>query len=138
MAQLAICGVVLLAISCSLRAARAIVVPGLDRLPGTSLEGMPDELWFQHTAEIVQKFEGEGGSVSFQEFCRQYAGIPPVAQTEAMIQWSLMGDQEAQRVNGGISPRDSGYNFHDAEPNDEADTAEEGDAVEDGRSGDKT
>ena len=50
--QLAICGVALLVISCNLSAARAIIVAGLDRVPGTALEGMPDELWMQHTAEV--------------------------------------------------------------------------------------
>ena len=29
-----------------------VVIPGLDRLPGTAIESMPDDLWAKHTAEV--------------------------------------------------------------------------------------
>ena len=59
-------------------------------------------------------------------------GIPPAAQTEAMIQLALMRDQEAQGAVHGITPRDIGDTSHAAGPN--GDPAEE-DAVEDGADG---
>ena len=41
------------------------VTAGLDRVPGTPLEGMSDELWQSHTSEVQARFEaqqgGEGG-----------------------------------------------------------------------------
>lgn len=46
------------------------VVPGLDRLDGSAIDGMPDELWSQHSAELLdQKPE----DVPFNEHCKRYA-----------------------------------------------------------------
>ena len=64
-----------------------VLVRGLDRLDGTNLEGMSDELWSQHTAELTQRFQvqdpgPDAGGLGFTEFCARFdAGA---ATTEAM------------------------------------------------------
>ncbi len=74
----------------------AVVVPGLDRLPGSAIEGMSDELWVQHSQELVQLFESGGGSVSLKEFAKDFTGFPPARQTEAMIQWDMLRDMDGK------------------------------------------
>ena len=47
-----------------------VLVPGLDRLDGSAIDGMPDELWSQHTAELLaQKPE----QAPFNEYCARFA-----------------------------------------------------------------
>jgi beta-phosphoglucomutase-like phosphatase (HAD superfamily) len=54
-----------------------MLVAGLDRLDGSVIDGMPDDLWALHTAEIrselaeVQKTEP---GTDFGTFCRRYMG----------------------------------------------------------------
>jgi hypothetical protein len=55
-----------------------VLVRGLDRLDGTALEGMSDELWAEHTAELQARFEaqqGQDGALGFTEFCAQFAEL---------------------------------------------------------------
>ena len=47
-----------------------VLVPGLDRLDGSAIDGMSDELWSQHTAEVLaQKAE----DAPHNEHCQRYA-----------------------------------------------------------------
>eukprot|EP00747_Dinoflagellata_sp_TGD_P212046 gnl/TRDRNA2_/TRDRNA2_85183_c0_seq2.p1 gnl/TRDRNA2_/TRDRNA2_85183_c0~~gnl/TRDRNA2_/TRDRNA2_85183_c0_seq2.p1 ORF type:complete len:241 (-),score=58.78 gnl/TRDRNA2_/TRDRNA2_85183_c0_seq2:384-1052(-) len=55
-----------------------VLVRGLDRLEGTALEGMSDELWSEHTAELQVRFEAQQdqpGALGFTEFCEQFAEL---------------------------------------------------------------
>jgi hypothetical protein len=45
-----------------------MLVPGLDRLDGTALEGMPDAIWAIHTDELKGLYSGSG-SGDFKAFC---------------------------------------------------------------------
>ena len=40
-----------------------VLVRGLDRLEGSAIEGMGDELWARHAAEIQRRFEGPENAV---------------------------------------------------------------------------
>ena len=40
-----------------------VLVRGLDRLDGSAIEGMGDELWARHAAEIQRRFEGPENTV---------------------------------------------------------------------------
>lgn len=47
-----------------------VLVPGLDRLDGFAISGMPDDLWSQHTTELLgAKPEQE----PFNAYCQRYA-----------------------------------------------------------------
>merc|ERR1711871_1738278 len=47
-------------------------VPGLDRLDGSLIESMPDDLWSLHTTEIQTLFSAQT-ALGFTEFCAQFA-----------------------------------------------------------------
>jgi beta-phosphoglucomutase-like phosphatase (HAD superfamily) len=57
-----------------------VLVPGLDRLDGSAIAGMPDDLWGQHTQELMaslqaaqqQAAQGEQ-TIAFEEYCHRYA-----------------------------------------------------------------
>ena len=58
-----------------------VLVRGLDRLDGSAIDGMPDELWSEHTAEMLAS-QPEGAP--FSEHCARYAdGTDLSAQTPA-------------------------------------------------------
>jgi len=59
-----------------------MLVPGLDRLDGTCLAGMPDDLWVLHTAELRARFDAivaaaesdpTASCPNFTTFCAPFA-----------------------------------------------------------------
>ena len=72
------------------------VIKGLDRLPGTAIEGMDDELWAQHTQELRERFEAQQ-ETGFAEFAAMFSTRE--LQTEAMKQHDACG----RRMVGGSS-----------------------------------
>jgi len=49
-----------------------VVVKGLDRLDGTLLSGMSDELWQKHTKQLMEMWERErerDPATRFDEYC---------------------------------------------------------------------
>jgi len=61
-----------------------VVVEGLDRTDGNDyLKNMPDDLWTEHTKEIVNRYTaGEGHGLAFKEFCQLF--YEGKLQTESM------------------------------------------------------
>eukprot|EP00037_Helgoeca_nana_P016008 m.150258 g.150258 ORF g.150258 m.150258 type:complete len:90 (+) comp23291_c0_seq1:277-546(+) len=51
-----------------------MLIPGLDRLPNTPLEGMDDALWLRHTTELQAEFSKQS-ELGFAAFCAEYASL---------------------------------------------------------------
>lgn len=76
-----------------------MLVPGLDRLDGSLLAGMPDDLWSAHSAEIQAAFaaaidaaaadeDAATAPVGFDAFCTRYCD--GTASTDAMTKWAAV------------------------------------------------
>ena len=55
-----------------------VVVKGLDRLDGTLLSGMSDELWQKHTKQLMEMWESEqerDPATRFDEYCAKCVSI---------------------------------------------------------------
>eukprot|EP01051_Picozoa_sp_SAG22_P001821 SAG22_NODE_75_length_22256_cov_45.062960_8_plen_286_part_00 len=71
-----------------------VLVPGLDRLDGSLLDGMPDALWSEHSAELTATFEAAASAgaaaaeppPSFARFCARHVSGADL-RTKAADEW---------------------------------------------------
>ena len=79
------------------------IVHGLDRLPGTAIEGMDDDMWARHTQEVRERFSGSQEGLGFAEFAAQFASGEEL-QTEAMKQHANMCGRRMVGGPAGLGP----------------------------------
>jgi len=75
-----------------------MIIPGLDRLDGTQVNGsMDDETWHEHTTELMDEYQKllPSTEVSMMEFCRDYA--QGLKKTRAMLKLEARAEA-AKRV----------------------------------------
>jgi len=93
-----------------------MIVPGLDRLDGTSVNaGMDDQVWHEHTLEILEAFHDHLDQVAkaaasgeealtMLEFCRDYAEgkkfTKAMRKLQSAVTFDFKPDIAAQRMVG--------------------------------------
>lgn len=98
-------------------------VQGLDRLPGTLLEGMDDTLWSQHTKELQERFQAqdEGAALGFNAFCAKFADGTLTTQAMGTYQ-ANKGEPSPKKLKAtpvmleGTAPGSGGTRFAHGRP----------------------
>jgi hypothetical protein len=83
------------------RARSMVLIPGLDRLDGSVIASMPDDLWSSHTAEIQQALaqaQKTEPHLAFSTFCRRYQDGTDL--TTAAMRTHMMAEE-------GVPPADA-------------------------------